>query len=254
MTQSVYDAYTVYGVRVTALSRHGGASESPYESLNLAEYVGDDHNAVARNIEVVTQLAGREVAVMSAEHGTRIVNVDAPGACPSGDIAVSHDSSIALLALAADCLPIAFMNEHIISTAVVHAGWRGLAAGVLDVALQEFESTGWSLESTAAVIGPSICGTCYEVGPEVIGAIEAIYPNAVLDSSHVDLALAATAFLSQQGIAVHAMTGCTFEDESLFSFRRARGSATGRGGLLVSRVDAISVGGNPSIPSDIQHD
>jgi len=212
----------------------------PYQSLNVAQYVGDDDDAVKRNLNTVERLAGRQVAVMSAEHGTATDWVVAAGLSRPADILLTDDSAIALLALAADCVPIALINQHTATIAVVHAGWRGIAAGVVSVAVDEFVSAGCLPESTTAIIGPSICGHCYEVGPEVVDAVSRTAPNAILDSSHVDLAQAVSDVLVTRGILVHRMTGCTYEDENLFSFRRARGSATGRGGLLVFRTGDVA--------------
>ena len=235
MKDLAFDACTIFGARIISLSRHGGTSQGNFASLNIADYVGDDKDAVVANIARVSLIAGADVALMRAEHGVRSAHVSVPGPQAPSDILISADGSTPLVAIAADCLPIAFVNSKSPALAVVHAGWRGVAAGAIDVALDAYAELGIDLATSHAVIGPSICGSCYEVGPDVIEAVGARAPNAIRDATHVDLSSAAVLACENRGVAVTVLSGCTFENDNLFSYRRARGMATGRGGIVVTR-------------------
>lgn len=218
---------------VIALSRDGGHSVGDFQGLNVADYVGDQDSAVQANLlEVANYCNVEHLAVMSAQHGVRCVTVTQGGQCPPADILVTTTPGLGLLALAADCVPIALTDQQAGVLVVVHAGWRGLLAGVLEHACIALVQAGGSLADVQAVIGPSICGHCYEVSEELAQQVSDLFPTAFVDSKHVDLGRAVHDWLSAKGIAVQRIAGCTFEDSKLFSFRRANGRPTGRGGLV----------------------
>jgi copper oxidase (laccase) domain-containing protein len=116
--------------------------------------------------------------------------------------------------------------------AVVHIGWKGLLVNVIDAAVATMLEHGADLSQTVAVIGPSICGTCYEVSTELAQRITTEHPAARVDERHVDLARAVQAQFERHGIQVQRIAGCTYESDDLFSYRRAHGQPTGRGGLV----------------------
>ena len=117
-------------VTVSALDRFGGHSSAPYDSFNVADYVGDVEADVHRNlVDLCTMVDAQELAVMQAEHGCRATFASSGGMCEPADVIVSKSPGLALLALAADCVPIALVDHKSRVVSVAHMGWRGLLAG-----------------------------------------------------------------------------------------------------------------------------
>ena len=231
---SIYAQVRVADVLVTALDRMGGNSAPPFESLNVADYVGDNSDCVDNNISEVAKYCGAtQIAVMSAEHSNRVTVATSGGRSEPSDVIVTRVPGLALLALSADCVPVALVDSTARVVAVVHIGWKGLLVDVIEAAVVALSQHGADLAQTVAVIGPSICGACYEVSTELAGRITAVHPAALVDERHVDLAQAVQVQLEGHGVEVQRMAGCTYESEVLFSYRRAQGSPTGRGGLAV---------------------
>ena len=220
-------------VTVSALDRFGGHSRAPYDSLNLADYVGDVEADVHRNlVELQTMVDAQELAIMRAEHGCRATLATAGGLCDLADVIITKTLGLALLALAADCVPIALVDSASRIVAVAHVGWRGLMAGAVDSAIDAMSEAGALLSQTVAVVGPSICGNCYEVSTDLAQEITRHYPEAAVDERHVDLARAVIERLKSRGLSVEHVAECTYENTAFFSYRRAAGP-TGRGGLVV---------------------
>jgi polyphenol oxidase len=193
-------------------TRRGGVSEGPFASLNLGLWTDDDAERVARNRERVrAEVGAQRLAQGRQVHGTRVV-VDAQG-IEEADGQVISDPGVAAIVLVADCLPVALAGPERVG--VVHAGWRGLAAGVLEAGV---EATG----AVCAAIGPGIGPCCYEVGDDV---------RAVFGTGErtLDLKAIARARLEAAGVGeVHDCGLCTACDaERFFSHRRDRG-VTGR--------------------------
>lgn len=229
-------------VRWAATGRSGGVSRPPFEALNLAAHVGDDVDDVAANRALVARhldVAPTAVAVLTAEHGARVVFADSGGALPPADAAVTTREGLALLALGADCATIALADADAGVVGVAHCGWRGLVAGVVPAVVDAMRSAG--AHRLAAVIGPAICPRCYPVGAECIEQIvAAVSPEvaevACLEVSgqwFVDVPGAARVLLQSAGVAVTSLPGCTVEDADLFSHRRD--GRTGRHGMIVVR-------------------
>jgi purine-nucleoside/S-methyl-5'-thioadenosine phosphorylase / adenosine deaminase len=193
-------------------TRRGGVSDGPFASLNLGLWTDDKAERVRENRERVREHAGVERLVQGRQvHGTRVV-VD-PQDIEEADGQVITAHGVAAVVLAADCLPVALARPGAVG--MVHAGWRGLAAGVLEAGVA---ATG----AVAAAIGPGIGPCCYEVGDEV---------RAVFGTSErtLDLKAIARARLQAAGVTeVHDCGLCTACDpERFFSHRRDRG-VTGR--------------------------
>jgi purine-nucleoside/S-methyl-5'-thioadenosine phosphorylase / adenosine deaminase len=193
-------------------TRRGGVSEGPYASLNLGLWTDDDPGCVQLNRErVQVQVGASRLAQGRQVHGTRVV-VDGQG-IEEADGQVISGRGVAAVVLVADCLPVALAGPERVG--VVHAGWRGLAAGVLEAGV---EATG----AVCAAIGPGIGPCCYEVGDDV---------RAVFGTSErtVDLKAIARARLEAAGVRdIHDCGLCTSCDaERFFSHRRDRG-VTGR--------------------------
>jgi YfiH family protein len=193
-------------------TRRGGVSEGPYASLNLGLWTDDDAGRVRDNRERVRAAVGAERLAQGRQvHGTRVV-VDAEG-IEEADGQVTTAPGVAAMVLVADCLPVALAGPERVG--MVHAGWRGLAAGVLDGGV---EATG----AVAAAIGPGIGPCCYEVGDDVRAVFGTREPT-------LDLKAIARARLEAAGVRdVHDCGLCTSCDaERFFSHRRDRG-VTGR--------------------------
>lgn len=235
----VFDQITFADVKVIAFSRHGGLSEAPYDSLNLADYVGDEPDCVRGNLALVSQLAGADgVSVMSATHGNKVNVVTTTGTAPSGDGLVTKETDLALLALAADCVGFALADPVAGVIAVGHAGWRGVLSNVMQEVVQAFVLSGGKLSQTRAVIGPAICASCYEVPSDRVAQFLEQCPAAVVDETHLDLRAGVHSSLAKNIELISELPGCTQESEKLFSHRKANGQPTGRGGLLIVRASS----------------
>jgi polyphenol oxidase len=193
-------------------TRRGGVSEGPYASLNLGLWTDDDASRVRSNRERVRAEVGAERLAQGRQvHGTRVV-VDAEG-IEEADGQVTTAPAVAAMVLVADCLPVALAGPERVG--VVHAGWRGLAAGVLEEGVA-------ACGAVAAAIGPGIGPCCYEVGDDVRAVFRTSEPT-------LDLKAIARARLEAAGVGeVHDCGLCTSCDaERFFSHRRDRG-VTGR--------------------------
>jgi polyphenol oxidase len=222
------------GARAAFSTRRGGHSPAPYDSLNVGFATDDDPALMARNRQTLSALVGAPPSAwMYQVHGTEVdVLRDAgeQGLRPRVDGRVTRTPGVALGALSADCLPIAIAGGG--AAGIVHAGWRGLAAGVIEAevaALRELAGRGAEL---AAAIGPGAGPCCYQVGPEVHAAFAGDPQARVGD--RLDLKAVAAARLRAAGVAeVHDLGLCTICTPRLFfSHRRDRG-VTGRQAGLV---------------------
>lgn len=216
-----------FGARLVFTDRRGGVSEGEFASLNLSESVGDDAGAVGRNRARLASAAGFEpskLASLRQVHGATVVEADAStcGILGDGDATVARKPGPILAILTADCVPVLLARKGVV--AAVHAGWKGLVAGVVEQALDTMGG------AEAAWVGPAIRACCYEVGAEVIsGFRDRALP---VGDGRVDPPIAATTLLERAGIASIAVSErCTHCDPDLFSFRRD--GRTGRQGALI---------------------
>lgn len=246
------------GARAHALftSRAGGVGGPPYDTCNLGLHVGDDADVVHRNRRRAAAMAGLEpeqVAAVVQVHGADVwvdlgggdgLPVDVRWSGPSGrieaDALVTARPGIALAVATADCLPIAIAHGD--AVAAVHAGWRGLEAGVIEATLAALARAAGSSAAFAgaeprAVIGPCIGPCCFEVGADVAARFDPARTSRVRGSQrpHLDLRAEASHRLEAAGSSVDVVDVCTACDPRCFSHRRD-GPATGRQGLLVWRV------------------
>jgi YfiH family protein len=235
MNTQVFGRVSIEGIHAIALNRTGGTSQSPFDSLNLASYVGDDPQCVAANLEVVKELVTAEgVCVMNAQHGNQVHVVSEPGIALPGDGLITNQAQLALVSLAADCVPFGLIDPVNRVIAVGHAGWRGVLANVMQSLLDEFLASGAQLNHTQAVIGPAICANCYEVPIERVEMFRQVRPEAISSAKNLDLIAGVISVLAPQVTQIHELTGCTFEKSEFFSFRGAGGQPTGRGGLVLA--------------------
>ena len=175
---------------------------------------------------------GRREARMRQVHGVAVLAAQA-GFCGEGDAMVTMQTGLALVVVTADCVPVLLAGSD--RVAAVHAGWRGLAGGILRAALKEFDDA----SRVVAWIGPAIGPCCYEVGEEVAAPVVARSSAAVRSPGprgrpHLDLQLAAAIELSRGGVAeVRRLAVCTAcHPGTLESFRRD-GAAAGRNLSLI---------------------
>jgi purine-nucleoside/S-methyl-5'-thioadenosine phosphorylase / adenosine deaminase len=233
------------GGRVLFTTRRGGFSEGPFASLNLGRLTADEPGAVQRNRARLQEQVGVPPAHIRQVHGTtvrRITSLPVPGVAPLPDEGVELSEAdgqatplreVAPMVLVADCLPIALAGRGAngngsAAVAMLHAGWRGLVAGIIGEGVQALRELGVDGRIEAA-IGPGAGGCCYEVGEEVHAEFEAFGPS-VRRGRNLDLKAIARDQLENAGVAaVHDSQLCTIcSDESLFfSHRRDRG-VTGR--------------------------
>lgn len=226
--------------------RRGGVSTGPYAALNLGSWGDDDPAAVAANRAILAGYAGvdpQRLAQPRQVHGRDVLVIADDGDLPGADLAAVREADGAATALrrtpcvvlCADCVPVALVAAG--GVAMVHAGWRGLVAGVLEAGLDALATaTGTDPRTSAhgvtALIGPSAGPCCYEVGDEVHGALAASTPDPsspLRVGDHVDLWAAAEARLRAAGVRdVRTAGECTICDpDGYFSHRRDAGT-TGR--------------------------
>ena len=229
-------AETLGPVRLLITDRRGGSSRSPWDSLNLADHVGDDPSAVAENRgRVAAALRVADVAVVHADHGRTVQRVERQGTADPGDILVTTRPGLGLLVLAADCVPAVLVAPGIGALAVVHSGWRGVSLDAAGAAVAALVDLGANPSGILARLGPSICPGCYEVSDQVRAEVAASAPPAAAQSAAgtaaVDLAAGVVWQLRRRGVENIAVDRrCTFESEDLFSYRRD--GRTGRHGVL----------------------
>ncbi len=218
------------GARAAFTTRRGGHSEGPYRSLNLGARTGDDPEVVRRNRAGLRAAVGAPpLSFVSQVHGAEVRRTVAGTPLPfrhaRADGQVTDRPGVAPASLTADCLPVAVAGDG--AVAMLHAGWRGLAAGVIGAGVRALRELGARGELTAA-IGPGAGGCCYEAGAEVHEAFASI-PDAH-HGANVDLHAVARGHLVQAGVSsVFDIGLCTIcaDPELLFSHRRDRG-ITGR--------------------------
>jgi YfiH family protein len=221
-------------VTVTALSRHGGTSAAPFDSLNLGKHVGDQADCVERNWQKVHDLTNAAgLTFLHAEHGTKVNLAAQYGLAPLGDGLVTTNIKHGIVALSADCVPFALVDPVNKVIAVGHAGWRGVLADLMSELSKTFVELGASILKSTAVIGPAICANCYEVPAERVSQFEQVNPAAIAGETHLDISAGVCSKLGELGYSINIISGCTFEDSNLFSYRRANGQPTGRQGLVV---------------------
>jgi YfiH family protein len=211
------------GGRVAFSTRQGGVSDGPYESLNLGILTGDDRERVVENRKLLLGALGLPRAAMGMQvHGTAIREWHGPpdeGPLHEVDGHLTGVRGLGLLVLVADCLPVALIGDG--RAAMLHCGWRGLAGGIVERALQAFDSP------PAAAIGPGIGQCCYEVGEEVLSAFSAY--EGVADGRMLSLRAVARQKLEAAGATrIEDVDLCTSCRADLFFSHRRDNGVTGR--------------------------
>lgn len=223
-------------VKACVTTREGGVSLAPFDSLNLGDHVGDDPAAVAENRRRLTDHFSITPAWLQQVHGIDVVEAD-PARVATADASWSTTPGIACTAMTADCLPVLFCNRAGTHVAAAHAGWRGLANGVLEATL---DSLAVPADEILAWLGPAIGPQAFEVGPEVREAFIAQHADAeraFLPSHNAGKFLADIYALARLRLAARGVTAvyggglCTVNDPRFFSYRR--NARTGRFASLI---------------------
>ena len=158
--------------------RSGGFSKGPWSSLNLGEHCGDLESDVARNRRALTALLPSSPRWMKQIHGTAVQNLDSGVRTPGeirADAQWTRRSNTVCSVLTADCLPVVFCTRQADRVAVAHAGWRGLAAGVLENTVLALQKDPGDI---LAWMGPAIGPKAFEVGEDVVEAFPEEFPGA----------------------------------------------------------------------------
>ena len=193
--------------------RSSGVSTGRWSGLNLGSHVDDAPDAVAENRRRLADRLGRPVVYMDQCHGAEVAVVDGvPGAPPSCDALVTRSTEVALAVLVADCVPVLLAGRAGV-VAAVHAGRPGLVAGVVPRTLEVMRDLGAG--EVDAVVGPSVCGRCYEVPAAMRDAAAAVQPVSATVSwtgtPAIDVAAGVVAQLRDGGVAVRWVPGCSRE-------------------------------------------
>jgi polyphenol oxidase len=216
------------GYLVAFTTRVGGVSDGPYDSLNLSVGTGDDPERVERNRRIACEALGLDAARLSFNrqiHSPTVHHAEPGRRGLPGDGLWTDEPGVPVLAMSADCLPIALVatsGER--RLAVLHAGWRGLSEGVVGAGVAALGDG-----EKAAVIGPAIGPCCYEVGPEVAG----LFDDDLTTDRRLDLWTAAERALRAAGVArVDRVDVCTRDHPELFFSHRRDGRARGVQGVI----------------------
>lgn len=225
-------------VRAFTTTRAGGVSEGEYAALNLGLSSGDAPGRVARNREILRAALPGDPPYLRQVHGVELADLDLPAEGQrTADAATTTRPGVVAGVLTADCMPLLLADAAGTRVAVAHAGWRGMAAGVIERTVAAF---GTAAPGVLAWMGPTIGPDAFEVGPEVRaafvdadpGAAEAFVPGKP-GKYMADLYVLARQRLARAGVRTVSGGGfCTYhEPERFFSYRRA--AKSGRLGTFI---------------------
>lgn len=221
-------------------TRIGGVSLAPYAHFNLATHVHDNERLVAHNRELLKSSFNlpAEPTWLTQVHGINVVNAQTYATPPQADASYTAAKQQVCAVLTADCLPILICDEAGTQVAAIHAGWRGLVAGIIEKTLQNFSAPAAEL---LVWLGPAIGPTVFEVGVEVRDKFIAYDPAAAAAFKNsrpghwlADLYLLAKQRFAQQGIfAIFGGKHCTYSETEYFYSYRRDGDQTGRMASLI---------------------
>jgi polyphenol oxidase len=233
------------GVRVAFTGRCGGVSEGPFRSLNLGALTDDQPANVAENrrravggvdadpdrATMAWQVHGRDIREVGERPAEGLFTCPGAEPFPKSDGLVTSLSRRPMVLLTADCLPIAIAAHDGSRLAVLHAGWRGLEAGIAEAGV---DAVGTEVR---AAVGPGAGPCCYEVGEDVAGRLRARFGDDVVRDGRADLWMCARLALESRGVSQIDVAGeCTIcAPERYFSHRRDNG-VTGRQGVVGERA------------------
>ena len=228
------------GVRAAFTTRAGGVSAPPWDTLNLGLGVDDATACVLVNRDLVERWAGAPVGYATQVHGVDVRVLSGPpgrDATSVGryDALVATSPSVAVAVLVADCVPVLLADADARVVGVIHAGRRGLVAGVVQAAVEMLERCGAQPARLRAVVGPAVGAAAYEVPAAMRDEVAAVIPETwsttAWGTPALDLAAGVVAVLARAGVyRVECLDIGTSTDRRFYSHRRAQrqGSTTGR--------------------------
>jgi polyphenol oxidase len=231
MTLPVY-RWTAPGCEVVFSTRQGGVSEGPFESLNLGRRTGDDVTRVDENRRRLCALVDADeerLAIGFQTHSTVVNRAEAGSRGVPGDGLWTDEPDLPMLAIGADCvlMALARTNGGPPALGVIHAGWRGLADGIVEATAQPLGTR------LTAVVGPAIGPCCYEVGDEVASRFRGTYGRSIVRKGKLDLWTAAEQAARAAGATdVERLDLCTRCRADLFFSERRTGRPRGTHGVL----------------------
>lgn len=223
-------------VKSLMTTRAAGVSVGPFASLNLAMHVQDDPIAVTENRRRLRETLPAEPVWLNQVHGTHVVQADGVVGVPDADASYTRQPGVVCAVLTADCLPLLFCARDGSVIAAAHAGWRGLAAGVLETTLAAMQVPP---DEIVVWLGAAIGSNAFEVGPEVRDTFIARHPRSISAFKSLqqkwlaDIYALARIRLKDSGVsAIYGGGLCTYTDAARFySYRRD--GATGRMATLI---------------------
>lgn len=214
-------------IKAFSSTRFDGASNGVYRGLNLGTHVGDDESIVFQNRNRLVKHSNMpsNPIWLNQTHSTTVLNIDSPTeSILDADGVFTQQPNVVCSAMTADCLPVLLTNTQGSKVAAVHAGWRGLANGILENAVEKFDG------DVIAWLGPAIGKDAFEVGDDVVNAfvefdakaIAAFQPQSLSNKYLTDIGLLATQRLNRVGVqSVYNSNLCTYSDaDSFYSYRR----------------------------------
>jgi YfiH family protein len=243
------------GIGALATTRLGGVSAAPFDDgrggggLNLGLHVKDDPEAVRENRARLQALLPGRPAWISQVHGNAVVDaalVQAGAPVQVGDASTATQPGVVCAILTADCMPVLFASLDGKVVGAAHAGWRGMAGGVLGATVAAMRAQGAG--EITAWLGPAIGPEAFEVGPDVLQAFRAALPDGAFEAGFrpypgregkylADMPLLARRLLARDGVVrVHGGGRCTFTESDWFYSYRRDGAGSGRQASLIWRV------------------
>jgi YfiH family protein len=229
---------TPENVKALQTTRLGGISAAPYDTLNLGLHVGDDPVRVNRNRQQLAPFMPSEPVWLEQVHGTVVADADAAACRVQADACIARQRGSVCVVMTADCLPLLLCDEDGTVVAAAHAGWKGLAAGVIEATVK---AMGVAPHKLLAWLGPAIGSEAFEVGEDVRAAFmahdaqaaAAFKPHGAQGKYHADIYLLARQRLAALGISrVFGGSHCTYhQKDKFFSYRRD--GVTGRMGTFI---------------------
>jgi YfiH family protein len=217
-------------VRRVVTTRAGGRSTGAFARFNLSAGVQDSPAAVAANRARVSRELGVPVVYLQQVHGIRVATVDAVPVAgepdrPGTDAAVTALPGVGLAVLAADCVPVLLADPRAGVVGAAHAGRVGAAAGVLPAVVDAMVALGARVESVEVLLGPAVCGGCYEVPAAMAAEVDAALPGSAVrtrtGTPGLDIRAGLYHQLTALGVArIGGDPRCTMEDRDLYSHRR----------------------------------
>lgn len=240
-----FESFSSKGLTHGIVTRTGGLSPSPWNSLNVGGGIGDNEQFVAENISRIFDALGRDLSSkydVWQIHSVRYHVAELPYELHKADILVTDNPELTLFMRYADCVPIMLYDPQVHAIALAHAGWRGIVENVPAVAVEALVSTyGSNPKNLIAALGPAICKECYEVGPEVVEQVSHVLggdtTNFIVcrnEKFHLDMWSVCETLLQRIGVSnIEIASICTAMNLDDWFSHRAENGKTGRFAALL---------------------